>query len=669
MKTLSCIDTLTAAAEDGESVTISNTSIMYNRHTSGTETPTDEWTSSIPDVDQGEYLWTRTIVTYSDGTSTTAYSVSRQGTDGTSVYQVYKRSKSQPSTPSGTAYPPEGWVTTTDDAISDVYCISFASSWTPSSCSGCTFDDYFEFCDEDGNNTSNTATVDTKYYRFKDGVDKTSIPGYSFSSDGSTAMTYIEIPRTITTIGLYAFNYQNALTSIDFPPSVESVEAAAFFGCASLSSIRFYGNITSIGTVAFFPCSSLTSIELLNATSVPALSSSAFPESTSMQILVPASIYGLFWASFSWSSYTSYLVSSSSGYSEDYSPLSLVGVIWASIANMTNGIISSWGTPFRLEAEDGETGATGAVLRGPQAWSDCDVGYEFQSGGDGESYKDVVLFGEYCYECKTSHTKTATNDPLSDIQSGGGLWQVGQSINLVATYLLMSTYALIENLGASAIEMKDDDGNILVEIKDGNVTCKTGTFENVVISGILNGVTGIFSGSVNIGGGLIQLNSDGSGSFANGKFTFNSSGLVEINGLVSNGLERSPFQNFGSTNASLSVNRTGNYLIGSPTNSSDTYLYLGSDISATPSASGSYNGAEITVVSNLPSVGNYGRVYAVYENIMWKGSMYQTIRLPGKGRIARLKYCADTTLGDYGAWIVLNPLEFSASGTVLTSNY
>ncbi len=37
----------------------------------------------MPSVPQGSYLWTRTIVTYSDGNSTTSYSVSRQPKDGT----------------------------------------------------------------------------------------------------------------------------------------------------------------------------------------------------------------------------------------------------------------------------------------------------------------------------------------------------------------------------------------------------------------------------------------------------------------------------------------------------------------------------------------------------------------------------------------------------------
>lgn len=67
---------------DGTSVTITSTSVTYQVSDSGTVTPSGEWLAEIPDVDAGQYLWTRTIVNYSDGKSTTSYSVSRFGVDG-----------------------------------------------------------------------------------------------------------------------------------------------------------------------------------------------------------------------------------------------------------------------------------------------------------------------------------------------------------------------------------------------------------------------------------------------------------------------------------------------------------------------------------------------------------------------------------------------------------
>lgn len=44
---------------------------------------------------------------------------------------------------------------------------------------------------------------------------------------------------------------------------------------------------------------------------------------------------------------------------------------------------------------------------------------------------------------------------------------------------------MYKNLGAEAIEMKNSDGELVFYAKDGNVTCKTGTFENVNVSGII----------------------------------------------------------------------------------------------------------------------------------------------------------------------------------------
>lgn len=75
---------------DGTSVTITSTSVTYQVSDSGTVTPSGDWLTEIPDVDAGQYLWTRTIVNYSDGKSTTSYSVSRFGVDGSDASNTYR---------------------------------------------------------------------------------------------------------------------------------------------------------------------------------------------------------------------------------------------------------------------------------------------------------------------------------------------------------------------------------------------------------------------------------------------------------------------------------------------------------------------------------------------------------------------------------------------------
>lgn len=135
------------------------------------------------------------------------------------------------------------------------------------------------------------------------------------------------------------------------------------------------------------------------------------------------------------------------------------------------------------DGQGGARGDRGPALRGPQAWSDCAVGYVFQSGASGEDYKDVVLYGNNYYSCIKSHTKTASNNPGSATDTNSGLWKLADKLEMVATKILLAQYALVKNLGVEAIDMKDADGNIIFQAKDGNVTCNSGTFKNITVKG------------------------------------------------------------------------------------------------------------------------------------------------------------------------------------------
>lgn len=68
--------------KDGTSVAVSGNNITYQASNSGTAAPTGEWLASPPALQKGQFLWTKTVVTYTDGNATTAYSVSYYGTDG-----------------------------------------------------------------------------------------------------------------------------------------------------------------------------------------------------------------------------------------------------------------------------------------------------------------------------------------------------------------------------------------------------------------------------------------------------------------------------------------------------------------------------------------------------------------------------------------------------------
>ncbi|MFQ7623429.1 MAG: hypothetical protein ACLRJW_09970 [Streptococcus salivarius] len=68
------------AGKDG--VGIRSTTITYAQGTSGTVAPTSGWTSQVPNVPAGQYLWTKTVWGYTDNTNETGYSVSKIGEQG-----------------------------------------------------------------------------------------------------------------------------------------------------------------------------------------------------------------------------------------------------------------------------------------------------------------------------------------------------------------------------------------------------------------------------------------------------------------------------------------------------------------------------------------------------------------------------------------------------------
>lgn len=66
----------------GSPATITSQAVEYLASSSGTVVPEGSWTTTIPTVQAGYFLWTRTKITYNDGTVVTAYAVSRNGIDG-----------------------------------------------------------------------------------------------------------------------------------------------------------------------------------------------------------------------------------------------------------------------------------------------------------------------------------------------------------------------------------------------------------------------------------------------------------------------------------------------------------------------------------------------------------------------------------------------------------
>lgn len=98
-----------ATGADGKGV--SSTVTTYQASTSGTTAPTGTWSSTIPAVQAGQFLWTRTVINYTSGSPSTMYSVSKIGADGTngnagngvsSTVITYQASTSGTTAPTGT---------------------------------------------------------------------------------------------------------------------------------------------------------------------------------------------------------------------------------------------------------------------------------------------------------------------------------------------------------------------------------------------------------------------------------------------------------------------------------------------------------------------------------------------------------------------------------------
>ena len=96
---------------------IKSTAITYQGSTSGTTIPTGTWGTTIPTVAAGSFLWTRTVITYTNNSTTTSYSVAKMGSTGAkgatgaTVKGVKSAATTYQAAASGTTIPTGTWST------------------------------------------------------------------------------------------------------------------------------------------------------------------------------------------------------------------------------------------------------------------------------------------------------------------------------------------------------------------------------------------------------------------------------------------------------------------------------------------------------------------------------------------------------------------------------
>lgn len=107
------------AGADGKG--IKSTAVTYQASTSGTTAPTGTWSDNVPTVPQGQYLWTRTIWTYTDNSTETGYAVAYMGTNGNDGRNgvagkdgvgIKSTAITYAASTSGTTSPTSGWSST-----------------------------------------------------------------------------------------------------------------------------------------------------------------------------------------------------------------------------------------------------------------------------------------------------------------------------------------------------------------------------------------------------------------------------------------------------------------------------------------------------------------------------------------------------------------------------
>ena len=174
-----------ATGQNGTSVTVSSTSVTYQVGSSGTTKPTGEWSATVPNVPNGQFLWTKTVVKYSDGKSTEAYSVSYKGTNGsngtngTSV-TVKSTSVTYQAGTSGTTPPTGTWSPTVPNVANGQYL------WTKT---------VVKYSDGKSTESYSVSYKGTNGTNGKDGLDAITM---AITSSGGTIFKNTAIATTLT---------------------------------------------------------------------------------------------------------------------------------------------------------------------------------------------------------------------------------------------------------------------------------------------------------------------------------------------------------------------------------------------------------------------------------------------------------------------------------------
>ena len=122
---------------------------------------------------------------------------------------------------------------------------------------------------------------------------------------GCPALTSVEIPNGVTSVGRACFQESGRLVSVTFPSSgFTAIGNYAFYFCRSISNIVLPASVTIIGNHAFAYCDGAQYIKIL-ATTPPTLDNADAFNNTNCPIYVPAESVTAYQQATNWSAVAS----------------------------------------------------------------------------------------------------------------------------------------------------------------------------------------------------------------------------------------------------------------------------------------------------------------------------------------------------------------------------
>ena len=130
----------------------------------------------------------------------------------------------------------------------------------------------------------------------------------NYDTNNDEEISYSEA-ESVTTIGTYIFRESQIVSFPEFKyfKNVKTIQDGAFFGCKTLTNIEIPNSVTSIGVSAFYNCTNLSSVNI--PTGVTTIESTTFYQCSKLtQLSIPSSVTKIDYGAFQYSGLTSIIL-------------------------------------------------------------------------------------------------------------------------------------------------------------------------------------------------------------------------------------------------------------------------------------------------------------------------------------------------------------------------